>query len=62
MTRRNFLGLALASFCKAEQAGLPGVPHFVPKAKRVIFLFQSGGPSQIELYDYKPRLVEFQNT
>lgn len=62
MTRRNFLGLALASFCKAEQAGLSGAPHFAPKAKRVIFLFQSGGPSQIELYDYKPRLVEFQNT
>ncbi len=67
MTRRNFLGLALASLCKAEhnkaeQSDLPGVPHFAPKAKRVIYLFQSGGPSQIELFDYKPRLVEFQNT
>jgi Protein of unknown function (DUF1501) len=40
--------------------GLPGLPHFPPKAKRVIFLFQSGGPSQIELFDYKPRLKEFQ--
>jgi len=66
MNRRFFLGLALSSFCKAEESranqGLPGLPHFAPKAKRVIFLFQSGGPSQIELFDYKPRLVEFQNT
>ncbi len=40
--------------------GLPGLPHFPPKAKRVIYLFQSGGPSQMELFDYKPRLQEFQ--
>jgi len=39
--------------------GLPGLPHFAPKAKRVIYLFQSGGPSQIELYEHKPRLAEF---
>ncbi|MBD3628091.1 DUF1501 domain-containing protein [Cyclobacterium sp.] len=32
--------------------------HFVPKAKRVIYLFQSGGPSQMELFDYKPLLNE----
>ncbi len=31
-------------------------PHFAPRAKRVIFLFQSGGPSQLELFDYKPQL------
>jgi hypothetical protein len=40
--------------------GLPGLPHFAPKARRVIYLFQSGGPSQMELFDYKPRLKEFQ--
>jgi len=40
-------------------AGLPGLPHFPPKAKRVIYLFQSGAPSQMELFDYKPRLAEF---
>jgi hypothetical protein len=65
MTRRFFTGLALASMLRgAERAqrGLPGLPHFAPKAKRVIYLFQSGGPSQIELFDYKPRLVEFQGT
>jgi hypothetical protein len=30
--------------------------HFAPKAKRVVYLFQSGGPSQLELFDYKPLL------
>ena len=39
-------------------AGLPGFPHFAPKAKRVIYLFQSGGPSQMDLFDYKPKLRE----
>ncbi|NBS19142.1 MAG: DUF1501 domain-containing protein [Flavobacteriia bacterium] len=34
-------------------------PHFVPKAKRVIYLFQSGGPSQIETFDYKPALSKW---
>jgi hypothetical protein len=43
----------------AEAAGLPiGHPHFPPKAKRVIYLFQSGAPSQLELFDYKPKLEE----
>jgi hypothetical protein len=36
---------------------LPGFPNFAPKAKRVIFLFQSGGPSQMDLFDYKPALM-----
>lgn len=40
--------------------GLPGLPHFAPKAKRVIFLFMSGGASQFETFDYKPKLVELQ--
>lgn len=34
-------------------------PHFIPKAKRVIYLFQSGGPSQIETFDYKPALSKW---
>eukprot|EP01031_Cornospumella_fuschlensis_P014899 gene14899-18201_t len=38
--------------------GLPGLPHFAPKAKRIIYLFQSGAPSQLELFDYKPKLEE----
>src|ERR1700688_3668141 len=36
---------------------LPAV-HFAPKAKRVIYLFMSGGPSHIDLFDYKPKLKE----
>ncbi|MBM3776206.1 MAG: DUF1501 domain-containing protein [Acidobacteria bacterium] len=39
---------------------LAGLPHFAPKAKRVIYLFQSGGPSQMDLFDYKPKLREMQ--
>ncbi|HSF45619.1 MAG TPA: DUF1501 domain-containing protein, partial [Chitinophagaceae bacterium] len=40
-----------------EEAGLPlGLPHFAPKAKRVIYLFQNGAPSQLESFDYKPLL------
>jgi hypothetical protein len=34
------------------------LPHFVPKAKRIIYLFQSGAPSQLDLFDYKPKLNE----
>ena len=36
--------------------GLPGLPHFAQKAKRVIYLFQSGGPSHVDLFDYTPEL------
>ncbi len=39
--------------------GLPGLPHFAPKAKRVIYLFQSEGPSQVDLFDYKPVMDEW---
>ncbi|AWW29533.1 sulfatase [Echinicola strongylocentroti] len=38
--------------------GLPGLPHHLPKAKRVIYLFMSGGPSQFETFDYKPALSD----
>ena len=41
-----------------EDGFVPGVPHFAPKAKRVIYLFQNGAPSQLELFDYKPKLRE----
>ena len=42
-----------------DEQNIPlGSPHFMPKAKRVIYLFQSGGPSQMELFDYKPKLYE----
>ncbi len=44
----------------AVSGALPGLPHFAPKAKRVIFLHQSGGPSQMDLFDYKPGLKKLQ--
>src|ERR1043166_8429489 len=36
----------------------PKPPHFKARAKNIIYLFMAGGPSQLELFDYKPRLVE----
>jgi hypothetical protein len=47
---------AMLSRETAQGAGLPTLPHFLPRAKRVIFLFQSGGPSHLELLDPKPGL------
>lgn len=41
---------------RAESVGLPGLPHFAPKAKRIIYLFQSGAPSQMDLFDPKPQM------
>ena len=38
--------------------GILGKPHFSPKAKRVIFLHQSGAPSQLDLFDYKPEVIK----
>lgn len=38
--------------------GLDGLPHFAPKAKRAIYLFMSGAPSQLEMFDYKPKLTD----
>jgi hypothetical protein len=39
-----------------EDSIMAGIPHFAPKAKRVIYLFQNGAPSQLETFDYKPLL------
>lgn len=43
---------------RGQEALASQLPHFAPKAKRVIYLFQSGGVSQLESFDYKPRLRE----
>jgi hypothetical protein len=51
-----------AAEANTRAGGLPGVPHFPPKAKRVIFLHQSGGPAQMDLFDFKPRLKSLQGT
>ncbi|MCF1713531.1 DUF1501 domain-containing protein [Flavihumibacter sp. RY-1] len=43
---------------ETEEAVLQRLPHFAPKAKRIIYLFQNGAPSQLDLFDYKPMLNE----
>ena len=40
-------------------SGLATVPHFAPKAKRVIYLFMSGAPSQLDMWDYKPKMLDW---
>src|SRR5438105_566371 len=39
--------------------GLSELPHFAPRAKAVIYLHMNGGPAQLDLWDYKPKLAEF---
>src|SRR5688572_28887658 len=71
MNRRDFFGrfalglggVALAGLFRSPQAapidpfaGIFTSPHLAPKAKRIIYLFMSGGPSQLDLFDYKPTL------
>ena len=70
VSRREFFGrsatglgtAALASMLATDGqaanriAGLSDVPHFKPKAQRVIYLFQNGGPTHVDLFDYKPKL------
>jgi hypothetical protein len=62
-------GIALASLMNERLLGAdvpealpnpmaPKKPHFAPKAKNIIYLFMAGGPSQLELFDYKPKLLE----
>ncbi len=73
LTRRHFFGrtatgigtAALASLLARDThaadrkrvGGLPGLPHFAAKAKRVIYLFQNGAPTHVDLFDYKPELT-----
>src|SRR5687767_7987536 len=74
LSRRHFFGrsatgigvAALASLLGRDASaagpkrvgGLAGVPHFAPKAKRVIYLFQNGAPTHVDLFDYKPELTK----
>lgn len=72
-TRRQFFGrsarglgmAALASLLQENSArasgdgtAAPALPNFTPRAKRVIFLFMAGAPSQIDLFDHKPKLID----
>jgi len=43
---------------KSYNQNRQGLPHYLPKAKRIVYLFQSGGPSQLDMWDYKPKLKE----
>src|ERR1044072_4177343 len=74
VSRREFLwrsggglgGIALASLLGSENllaaaansAALPGIPHFKPRAKRVIQMFMAGAASHIDLFDFKPELIK----
>src|SRR5437773_11330302 len=66
-TRRQFfargargLGVAaLGSLLQADSGGLPGLPHFPPKAKRAVYLHMLGGPPQQDMFDYKPGLKDW---
>jgi hypothetical protein len=74
LSRRHFFGrtatgigtAALASLLSRDGyaadpkrvGGLPALPHFAPKAKRVIYLFQNGAPTHVDLFDYKPELAK----
>jgi hypothetical protein len=49
---------ASAASAPQGQPGLPGLPHHEPKAKRVVMLWQGGGPSHVDLFDPKPTLIE----
>ncbi|TWT86020.1 hypothetical protein Pla123a_08280 [Posidoniimonas polymericola] len=71
LARRWFLqqcGVGLGSIALAQAAGesraasSTAVHHHTPRAKNVIFLFMAGGPSQVELFDYKPDLQKFDGT
>ena len=69
-TRRQLLGRsaygigalalnALGATTGKVIGGLPGLPHFAPKAKRIIYLHMVGAPPQMDLLDYKPKMAEW---
>jgi len=72
VTRREFFGRTATGIGTAALASLltrdghaagridghESLPHFTPRAKRVIYLFQNGGPTHVDLFDYKPKLKE----
>lgn len=69
LTRRHFFGraatgigvAALASLLQEDARGAD-LPHFRPTAKRVIYLLQSGAPSQLDLFDWKPKLQDLRGS
>ena len=51
------LGTLLGATKPTAHPALPGLPHFAAKAKRIIYLHQSGAPSQLDLFDPKPKMA-----
>lgn len=75
IARRWFLeqcGVGLGAMALGHLCGVTGLasdnplapkqPHFAPKAKNIIYLFMAGGPSHLEMFDYKPQLAKFDGT
>ncbi len=77
LTRRELFGrsaagigtVALAALlnkagmsAESTVGGQPGSPHFAPKAKRIIYLFQNGAPTHVDLFDWKPNLAKLHGT
>src|SRR5689334_15331223 len=58
MMRDKNAGVARAADAIAANPFAPKRPHFTPKAKRVIFMFQAGAPSHLDLFDNKPELAK----
>jgi len=55
----SLLGPAMNLLAAEKGQGIPGLPHFPPKVKNVIYLHMVGGPSQLDLYDHKPTLPDW---
>jgi hypothetical protein len=67
ITRRHFFGrtacgigsVALSALLNQNLQAQDKPPHFAPKAKHIIYLFMAGAPSQLDLFDYKPKLTQY---
>src|SRR5688572_5958168 len=57
LLNRDLLGAT--SDARSSSAGLAGFPNFAPKAKRVIYVMQSGAPPHVDLFDYKPQMAKY---
>ena len=59
LLNENVRATTAADGTNPQLGGIPGVPHFAAKAKRVIYLFMSGAPSQLDMWDYKPKMNDW---
>src|SRR5687768_4383344 len=58
LKRDGFAATPNSAIQRPRIGGLPQLPHYAPKAKRVIYLFQNGAPTHVDLFDHKPKLKE----